>query len=363
MSILVDGELVLYGFVGDDWWGEGFTASQVVSALAELGRDADITVRINSGGGYTDDGIAIFNALRAHRGTVAVVVDAMAASAASLIAMAGDSISMRAGSLMMIHDPAGMTWGNAADHEKSLEVLNKLADVMADIYAERTGEDPSDIREEMKATLWLTPAEAVERGFATEVETAKSKAVAAFDYRLYDNAPQKLVAMATRKDWSFKAEAARHPPNQAQPAHVKETPTMATKTEGAGSSRTEPPQQQAPATFSAADVKARIKAITSCEAASGRQSLAEHLAFDTDMPTEAAIAVLTAAAGDAPHGVDDAPQAPVDAPADPKAYQARRTAASDLAQPVTIEGRGAGGSKTQSINMREIYARRNKQEA
>ena len=94
MSVLVDGELVLYGFVGDSFWGDGFTASEVIDALAELGRDADVTVRLNSGGGYTDDGIAIFNTLTAHRGKVEIVVDAMAASAASVIAMAGDTVTM-----------------------------------------------------------------------------------------------------------------------------------------------------------------------------------------------------------------------------------------------------------------------------
>ena len=66
MSVLIDGELVLYGFVGDDFWDDGFTASEVIDALAMLGHDADITVRINSGGGYTSDGIAIYNALKAH---------------------------------------------------------------------------------------------------------------------------------------------------------------------------------------------------------------------------------------------------------------------------------------------------------
>ncbi|WP_167738090.1 head maturation protease, ClpP-related [Leisingera sp. NJS201] len=190
MTILVDGELVLYGFVGDDFWDEGFTASQVIDALAMLGRDADITVRINSGGGYTDDGIAIYNALKAHRGDVAVVVDAIAASSASVIAMAGDTITMRSGALMMIHDPAKFTWGDAGDHEKSTEQLNKLADLMADIYAEQTGEDAETIREDMKDELWLTGEEAVARGFATDTEGGRAKAVAAFDYRVFARAPR-----------------------------------------------------------------------------------------------------------------------------------------------------------------------------
>ena len=158
-------------------------------------------MRINSGGGYADDGIAIYNALKAHRGHVAVVIDAIAASSASVIAMAGDTITMRAGSLIMIHDPAKFTWGNAGDHEKSTEQLNKLADLMADIYAEQSGEDADDIRQEMKTELWLTGEEAVERGFATDTEGGRAKAVTAFDYRVYAQAPKKLVAKAKKEKW------------------------------------------------------------------------------------------------------------------------------------------------------------------
>lgn len=72
MAVLVNGELVLYGFVGDNYWDMGFTAREVIEALAEVGREADITVRLNSGGGYTDDGVSIFNALKTHKGKVTV---------------------------------------------------------------------------------------------------------------------------------------------------------------------------------------------------------------------------------------------------------------------------------------------------
>jgi len=344
MSILVDGELVLYGFVGEDFWDEGFTASQVIDALAMLGRDADVTVRINSGGGYADDGIAIYNSLTAHRGEVSVVVDAVAASSASIIAMAGDSITMRAGSLMMIHDPAKFTWGDAGDHKKSTAQLDKLADLMADIYAEQSGEDATDIRDDMKSELWLNGEEAVERGFATDTEGGKAKAIAAFDYRVYAHAPKKLVAMAKKKKWSFEA-VHRSAANAAQSkAHQKETSPMAPKPAVADPTPAEP-VATTPET-SAADVKARIKAITEDAAATGHQALAKHLAFDTDMPTEEAIATLKAAATDAPVADPDTP--------DPTAYQAGRSAASDLAPPAPS---GAPKPKA-AINTGGIYAAR-----
>lgn len=351
MTILVDGELVLYGFVGENYWGDGFTASDVIDALAELGRDADVTARINSGGGYTDDGIAIYNALVAHKGNVAIVVDAMAASAASVIAMAGDTITMRAGSLMMIHDPAGHTWGNADKHEKSVEQLNKLADLMAGIYADQSGEDAEDIREDMKAEIWLTGEEAVDRGFATDTESGKSKSVAAFDYRVYDHAPQKLVAMAKKEKWSFKAEVQKAASAALTPAREKEKPTMANNPATADPNAA----PTSAATVSANDVKARIKAITEDDAAQGREGLAKHLAFDTEMSAEAAIETLKAASTDAPEAVESAP-------VDPKGYQARRSAAADLAHP---GGAAPVPKKTgATIDTRGIYAaRREKQGA
>lgn len=346
MTILVDGELVLYGFVGDDLWGDGFTASQVIDALAMLGRDADITVRINSGGGYTDDGIAIYNALKAHRGNISVVVDAIAASSASIIAMAGNSIIMRAGALMMIHDPAKFTWGNAGDHEKSTEQLNKLADLMADIYAEQTGEDAETIREDMKAELWLTGAEAVDRGFATDTEGARAKAVAAFDYRVYSHAPEKLVAMAKKEKWSFEA-ATKNAASAVQPQnHEKEAPTMAPKPEAADKAAANPANGQP--VGGAAEVKARIKAITEDDAAKGHEALAKHLAFDTDMPADDAIAALKAAA------TDGAGRAKADDAPSPAKYQASRSAAADLAQPAP----GASGRPKATINTGGIYAAR-----
>ncbi|UGY15568.1 Clp protease ClpP [Bradyrhizobium septentrionale] len=136
-SIARNGEILLSGAVGDGFSGEFFTYLDVVESLASLGRSRDVTVRINSGGGSAADGIAIFNALDSHKGNVTVVVESIAASAASVIAMAGQKIVMRAGSMMMIHDPSALTLGNSSDHAKSVEMLETMANSMADIYAEK----------------------------------------------------------------------------------------------------------------------------------------------------------------------------------------------------------------------------------
>ena len=104
MEILVDGELILFGTVGEDLFGDGFTARDVINALAKL-KGKPVTVRINSGGGFADEGVAIYNALTGHGGRVTVSVEGIAASAASLIAMAGNDIVMKTGSTMQWQPP------------------------------------------------------------------------------------------------------------------------------------------------------------------------------------------------------------------------------------------------------------------
>lgn len=342
MGILQDGELVLYGFVGDNYWDEGFTASEVLDALAEVGRETDITVRINSGGGYVNDGIAIFNALSAHKGTVNVEVDAVAASSASVIAMAGDTITMRTGALMMVHDPSGGSYGTTDDLNKTSEVLDKLGHLMASIYADQTGDAPDDLRLEMKAELWMTGEEAVTRGFATNSDGAAASACTAFDYGIYARAPENLVAMAKEEKWSF--ELAQKPAGASAntPTKKKEPPKMA-KTKPAETPPVAPPEANA---SGAIEVKARIKAIMQSDAAKGFEALAEHLAFETDMALEDAEAALQAAANGAPKA-SDAP--------DPAAYRAARSAATDLAQ---ASGGEQPATKTATLDTGAIYASR-----
>lgn len=214
-NIVVNGnELLLYGYVGDTW--DGFNSAQVIAALSLLA-GKPVSVRINSFGGYVHEGVAIYNALKNHDAEVTVYVDAMAASAASVIAMAGAKIVMRKGSLMMIHDPWNMTIGNKEDHEASIKMLEVTAEAIASIYAARTGRDIEEIRAEMKEELWLSPAQAIEKGYA-DVEEGEAVEAAAFDYRVFAKAPEPLKALAAAKGWKNQprstAAVAAQPPKE-----------------------------------------------------------------------------------------------------------------------------------------------------
>lgn len=191
-DLIVNGQIVLYGDVGDPWgWGDGFTPTDVMTALSVLGA-GPVTVRINSAGGIAMDGMAIYSLLKSHDGDVTVLIDGVAASAASLIAMAGKTIGMRDGALMMIHDAATVTFGNAEDHKRSEEFLDKISDNYAGVYAARAGITREAAREIMKAETWLTADVAIEKGFAdSKLDEGAAKPVA-FDYRLYSRAPKEL---------------------------------------------------------------------------------------------------------------------------------------------------------------------------
>ncbi|MDD1499798.1 Clp protease ClpP [Agrobacterium sp. CNPSo 3708] len=295
MTVLVNGEVVLYGFVGENYWDAGFTAREVIEALAEVGRDTDITVRINSGGGYTDDGVSIFNALKAHKGKVTVIVDAVAFSSASLIAMAGEERIMRKGAMMMIHDPSGGVWGTAQDVESFTKYLQKQAESMAGIYADVSGDDPADIREEMKTELWLTADEAVERGFATSVADTKSRTVAAHDYRVYSHAPERLVAMAEKKNWSHEEAGSKALASATAPTRqLKETPKMTEKPKADDNAADIESAKAEAAKTAVVAYQARRKSVMALEEAKGREALAETL-IDTDLSEDAIKGALAAA--------------------------------------------------------------------
>lgn len=194
-------EIHLYGTVGDSFWDEDYFTPQSVRGMLE-GREGPLTVRINSGGGIASDGQAIYTMLKDYPGEVEVVVDGVAASAASLIAMAGDKITMRLGSWMLIHDPATMYTGGrgtADDHRELAGFLDKIGDAYAQVYAARTGLSSEASREIMRAETVYLGAEAVEAGFANQFEGDTQAAVAAdFDYRIYAHAPQSVREASER---------------------------------------------------------------------------------------------------------------------------------------------------------------------
>lgn len=237
MTVMVHGnEIVLSGTVGDLYWDECFTASDVILALAQVGRGQDVTIRLNSGGGIATEGAAIHSAIAAHTGRKTVVVEGIAASAASVIAMAGDEVVMSPGALMMVHDPSGFTFGTVDDHEKQIVALTALATAMAGIYAEKTGQGLEAVRADMRAEIWMTPEEAVERGYADRVLARAAQAdpepqPTAFDYRLFEHPPERLVALSDRRAWTNRARSTAAAP--AVPPRQTEKP-MATEPAGSG---------------------------------------------------------------------------------------------------------------------------------
>ena len=158
-------ELLIYGPVGSWDVDAADVARQLQDTEAET-----IRVRINSPGGSAFDGVAIMNALTGHTARVVVEVDGLAASAASIIAMAGDEVVMRPGSEMMIHEAHVLAAGEAKDMRQVADMLDKTNDSMAQVYADRAGGDTETWREAMAAETWFTADEAVEAGLADRVD-------------------------------------------------------------------------------------------------------------------------------------------------------------------------------------------------
>lgn len=159
-----EAEVMIYDEIGR-WWGT--SADDLVAELRQI-TSPRIRLRINSPGGSVFEGVAIANAFRSHAASVTVQVDAVAASIASVIAMAGDRIEMAPNSMMMIHDASGLCYGNAAEMEEMAELLDLLSDNIADAYAARAGGTREQWRDRMRAETWYLPDDAVENGLADE---------------------------------------------------------------------------------------------------------------------------------------------------------------------------------------------------
>lgn len=170
-------DVYVYDSIGG-WFGP--TAEDFVRDVASLDVDK-LVVHLNTPGGLAYEGIAVANVLRAHRAKVTVIVDGLAASAGSVIAMAGDEVVMNVGAQMMIHDAAGFCWGQAADMTKMAETLGSLSDSVASVYANRAGGTAAEWREVMRAETWYTAEEAVKAGLADRVATDEDKGTAGTD--------------------------------------------------------------------------------------------------------------------------------------------------------------------------------------
>lgn len=161
-------EIQIYEDVGAGWFG-GVTAKQVADDLKAAGRVATLDVRINSYGGDVAEGMAIYRRLAEHSARKVVHVDGIAASIASVIAMAGDEIVIGESAQMMIHDAWTIAAGNADDFEVQVANLRRTSALIADIYVARTGNSIDQVKSWMKETKWFTGQEAKAAGFADSV--------------------------------------------------------------------------------------------------------------------------------------------------------------------------------------------------
>lgn len=271
-------DIYIYSDIG--YWG--ITANDFAKDLKEV-KAKTITMHINSPGGSVFDGLAIHNVVKKHPAKVTAVVDGVAASIATVIALGADTVKMSAGSLWMIHDPSAMVGGTADDMDKAAEALRKMADSIAGIYQAKTGKALEDIKAKMSAETWFSATEAKDYGFADEIDdtVADMAACANFDFeRLgYTHVPAALNRINNGADGA------------------KETPTMKKPNEepsatdnGAGTTKTEPATvAQATNTVDLAAVRAeaarlereRMTAIrAACKTAKIEDSFADKLVTD-----------------------------------------------------------------------------------
>lgn len=171
------GEILIYDDIGPSWAGmigaEWF-AEQLKAIEQQAGHLDTLDVRINSYGGDVFEGLGIYNTLKNHRAKVTMRVDGIAASIASVIMMAGDTIKVAENAMVMIHNPATFAWGEAKDLREQADILDKIRLQIINTYAARTKQGTDDVGAWMDAATWLDASEAKARGFADEVISNKS---------------------------------------------------------------------------------------------------------------------------------------------------------------------------------------------
>lgn len=178
-------ELLLYGEIG----GWGISAESFMAALKQVPANHRINLRIYSPGGSVFDGNVIFNALQRHPGGVVTHIDGLAASMASVVALAGKPVKMASNALYMIHNVSGGAHGDAEDLRKTADLIEKIQQTIVDAYTKRTGKSADEIAKMMDEETWFTAAEAKEHGFVDEV-TEEVKMAATFDLSGFKKAPR-----------------------------------------------------------------------------------------------------------------------------------------------------------------------------
>ena len=220
-------EVLIYDEIG----AYGVTAKGFLAELGALPSDAAIDLRLNSPGGSVFDAVAIYNALKRHSGEITVWIDGIAASAASYVAMAGDTIIMPENAFLMIHDPSGLVMGTAEDMRSTAEALDKVKGSLIQGYAAKSGKPDDEIATLMAAETWLDAKDALDIGFIDRI-AEPVKLAASFDVARFRNAPLEVVEAASEAEEPEapepQSEGVADANTQPDPEHLAaETPTMA----------------------------------------------------------------------------------------------------------------------------------------
>lgn len=178
LALADDDNINILDEIGDDWWSDSDTTLNRINKKLNKANGADIIVNINSFGGDMFEGLAIYNALREYSGKVTVKVLGLAASSASIIAMAGDDILMSEASFLMIHNCWLFAAGNRHDFAALAEELKPFDEAMASIYCAQTGLSKGEIAQLMDNETWINGETAIEQGFASGLFEQKTQAKA-----------------------------------------------------------------------------------------------------------------------------------------------------------------------------------------
>lgn len=198
-------EVLIYDEIGGGIFG-GVSAEEIVSGIQEA-KPNDIHARINSAGGDVFEGFAIYEFLKQHPARVDVSIDGLAASAASLIAMAGDQVSIGDSAMMMIHNAWTITAGDANELERVASLLHKINGNLRDAYVEKTGQPPERIEAMMSAETWMDASEACDLGFCDATSNDMLAAAASVSISTkwgYHNVPKHLP---TKEPEAWKTQA------------------------------------------------------------------------------------------------------------------------------------------------------------
>lgn len=194
-------DVYLYDIIGDSW--DGTTAKQFAADLKAMGTVETLNIFINSPGGSVFDGVAIYNTLIRHRAQKKVMIDGLAGSIASVVAMAGDTIEIAKNGMMMIHNPWAIMMGNAKDLRREADVLDQIGATILLTYVDRTNTKEAQLQEWMDAETWFSAEEAVAAGLADSISERELQVAAltqnADTFKQFKNVPASFKALLEKK--------------------------------------------------------------------------------------------------------------------------------------------------------------------